>query len=70
MNIRYKIRELILESMNDVFYHGSTDKGFHGKKGIHVGTKLAATQALEARIGVPAEGEWDGTRELLLEKKH
>ena len=49
--------------MNDVFYHGSTDKGFHGKKGIHVGTKLAATQALEARIGVPAEGEWDGTRE-------
>lgn len=44
------------------FYHGSTDKNLAGKRGIHVGTKLAATQALEARIGVPAEGEWDGTR--------
>ncbi len=63
MNIRGKIRQIILESTQNVFYHGSTDKGFHGKKGIHIGTKLAATQALEARIGVPAEGEWDGTRE-------
>lgn len=48
---------------NNIFYHGSTDKNLSGKKGIHVGTKLAATQALQARIGVPAEGEWDGTRE-------
>lgn len=48
---------------NDIFYHGSTDKKLDGKNGIHVGTKLAATQALQARIGVPAEGEWDGTRE-------
>ena len=47
----------------NTFYHGSTDKNLDGKKGIHVGTKLAATQALQARIGVPAEGEWDGTRE-------
>lgn len=47
---------------SSVFYHGSTDKNLSGKRGIHVGTKLAATQALEARIGVPAEGEWDGTR--------
>lgn len=45
------------------FYHGSTDMNLDGKKGIHIGTKLAATQALQARIGVPAEGEWDGTRE-------
>lgn len=45
------------------FYHGSTDTSFSGKRGIHIGSKLAATQALEARIGVPAEGEWDGTRE-------
>ena len=45
------------------FYHGSTDRGFSGKRGIHVGSKLAATQALESRIGVPSEGEWDGTRE-------
>lgn len=46
-----------------VYYHGSTDRNMEGKKGIHVGTYLAAKQALEARIGVPAEGEWDGTRE-------
>jgi hypothetical protein len=50
-------------SSNKIFYHGSTDKNMSGKNGIHVGTKLAATQALEARIGVPAEGEWNGTRE-------
>ena len=46
-----------------VFYHGTTDKNLAGKNGIHVGTYKAAKQALEARIGVPAEGEWDGTRE-------
>jgi hypothetical protein len=61
------IETTILEYINpikktDVFYHGSTDKNMSGKNGIHVGTKLAATQALQARIGVPAEGEWDGTR--------
>ena len=44
------------------FYHGSTDKNLSGKNGIHLGSKLAATQALQARIGVPAQGEWDGTR--------
>lgn len=63
MDIREAIRSVLQESEDQVFYHGSTDKGFHGKKGIHVGTYLAAKQALEARIGVPAEGEWDGTRE-------
>ena len=51
------------EAYTETFYHGSTDKSFAGKKGIHVGTYKAAKQALEARIGVPAEGEWDGTRE-------
>ncbi len=45
------------------FYHGSTDKNLTGHKGLHVGTREAAKEALEARIGVPAEGEWDGTRE-------
>lgn len=33
-----------------------------GKKGIHIGTWKAAKEALEARIGIPANGEWDGTR--------
>jgi len=62
---------LLIESINDtikpnsypLFYHGSTDKKLNGKTGIHVGTKLAATQALQAKIGVPAKGDWDGTRE-------
>lgn len=53
----------ITESVSNVFYHGTPDDRLEGKKGIHVGTKLAATQALEARIGVPVNGEWDGTRE-------
>lgn len=58
------IQEYLNESYHDnnIFYHGSTDKNLKGKRGIHVGTKLAATQALQARIGVPAKGEWDGTR--------
>ena len=51
------------EIYREGFWHGSTDKNLEGKNGIHIGTKKAATQALEARIGVPAEGEWDGTRE-------
>lgn len=69
MSLRKFIQESISDVINEdynndtIFYHGSTDKNMEGKKGIHVGTKLAATQALEARIGVPAVGEWDGTRE-------
>ncbi len=63
IDIRKAIRSVLQEDERDLFYHGSTDKGFHGKKGIHVGTYQAAKEALEARIGVPAEGEWDGTRE-------
>lgn len=44
-------------------WHGSTDKNMNGEKGIHVGTFEAAKQALCARIGVKAEGDWDGTSE-------
>jgi len=33
------------------------------RNGIHIGTKKAASQALQARIGIPVIGEWDGTRE-------
>ena len=51
----------IVNQAPTVYYHGTTNKGFFGKNGIHIGTKLAATQALESRIGVPAEGEWDGS---------
>ena len=47
---------------DNIFYHGTTDKTLIGGNGIHVGTYKAAKQALEARIGVPANGEWDGKR--------
>lgn len=61
MKLTKILEEVIKENLLQ-FYHGSTDKSLAGKNGIHVGSKLAATQALQARIGVPAEGEWDGTR--------
>ena len=58
------VNEELQEVLNaNIFYHGSTDKNLEGKKGIHVGTYKAAKQALEARIGVPANGEWDGRKE-------
>ena len=45
------------------YYHGSPTGAF-GEKEIHVGTKRAAQQALEARIGIRADGKtWDGTSE-------
>jgi hypothetical protein len=46
----------------DVFYHGGTDKNLNGKHGIHIGTYEACKQALNARIGVPLDGDWDGTK--------
>ena len=55
--------QLVLKDGRPLFYHGTTDKSLKGRTGIHVGTKMAAKQALEAKIGVPAKGEWDGTRE-------
>ncbi len=47
----------------DGWYHGSPSGDLRGgPNGLHVGSKLAATQALESRIGVPADGWWDGKR--------
>jgi len=47
-----------------VWWHGSpSGELVGGKVGLHIGTRKAAEQALHARIGVPAEGSWDGTRE-------
>lgn len=47
-----------------VWYHGSPT-GFPGPTGqIHLGTMAQARIALEARIGVPADGQgWTGNRE-------
>lgn len=45
------------------FWHGSASGDLRGAAyGLHIGTHEAAKQALEASIGVPAKGEWDGTR--------
>ena len=47
-----------------IWWHGTVSGDLRGgKTGLHLGTKSAAEDALHARIGFPAEGEWDGTRE-------
>lgn len=69
-----RIRDLALsktavldeEDGENAWYHGTPDERtwqHGGQRGLHVGTYEAARQALEATIGSPAEGEWDGTRE-------
>lgn len=46
-----------------LWYHGSP-LGEPGVGPIHVGTATAAKEALEARIGIPADGRgWNGDRE-------
>lgn len=54
----------ITASHDGVFWHGSPSGEFVGSPvGLHVGTFEAARDALEARIGTPADGKpWDGTR--------
>ncbi|MCK9587932.1 MAG: hypothetical protein M0Q93_01050 [Terrimicrobiaceae bacterium] len=53
-----------LKKDRDVMWHGSVSGDLRGgQTGLHVGTYQAAKEALEAQIGIPAEGEWDGTRE-------
>ena len=49
---------------DDVWWHGSGSGDLRGgKTGLHLGTRAAAEDALNARIGIPVEGSWDGTRE-------
>lgn len=49
---------------SNVFWHGTPSGDLRGgPQGLHVGTRKAAEEALHARIGYPAEGAWDGTRE-------
>lgn len=46
------------------WWHGTPSGDLRGGlSGLHIGSKAAAEQALRARIGVPVEGVWDGTRE-------
>jgi hypothetical protein len=60
-----KLKSLIREVVDtDTWYHGSPSGNLRGgTSGLHLGTYLAAKTALEARIGIPVEGKWDGTRE-------
>lgn len=52
------------ESDMRVFWHGSPSGELKGSPyGLHVGSRAAAEDALHARIGYPATGSWDGTRE-------
>lgn len=63
VNLRNHLNEqLILKNGYPIFYHGTTNKKLTGNYGLHVGSKAAANQALEAKIGVPSSGSWDGTR--------
>ena len=57
-------RPQVSKTDKSIFWHGSDNGDLRGgTTGLHIGTFQAAKEALEARIGVPAEGEWDGTRE-------
>lgn len=58
------IIESISKNAPGVFWHGSPSGDLRGSyNGLHIGSYDAAKQALEARIGVPAAGEWDGRHE-------
>ena len=58
------VKKCLMEGYDpNIYYHGSPTGYMDGKNGIHIGTKKSATQALESRIGVPSQGEWDGTRQ-------
>ncbi len=47
-----------------IYWHGPAGDWTHqAAYGLHIGTKLAAKEALEASIGIPVSGSWDGTRE-------
>ena len=62
-----KTKSLKCKENKSIFWHGSPSGDLRGgKTGLHVGTKLAATEALEARIGIPAKGSWNGKKEYFL----
>ncbi len=53
-----------LKQDKSVFWHGTPTQDLRGgKTGLHVGTYEAAKDALNARIGIPVEGDWNGNRE-------
>jgi hypothetical protein len=58
------VEELDLKSNPLIFWHGTASQDLRGGlSGLHLGTYEAAKIALEATIGIPVKGEWDGKRE-------
>jgi hypothetical protein len=56
-------RERIPANHPTVMWHGTPSGDLRGGvSGLHLGTHEAARQALNARIGMPAEGNWTGLR--------
>jgi len=54
----------VAELDTNVYFHSSPNGDLRGSfYGLHIGSYEAAKEAIEARIGVPARGEWDGSRE-------
>jgi hypothetical protein len=63
--MRYLIDLICEASVPIVFWHGSPSGDLRGSHyGLHLGSRDAAREALEARIGVRADGhDWDGGSE-------
>lgn len=60
-----------VSTLDEDMWHGSPSGKLSDT--VHVGTRKAAEEALTARIGYPADGEWDGSRkynETKLAGKH
>jgi len=60
-----KFKEILEQITKQIFYHGTASGNLKkASYGIHIGTKQAAKEALEARIGIRADGkDWDGSQE-------
>jgi hypothetical protein len=58
------LKEIFEQIQKNFFYHGTASGNLRkASYGIHVGTFQAAKEALEARIGIRADGKnWDGTQ--------
>ena len=64
MSMKPKIPPYPGDYTPDPWWHGSFSGDLRGgTSGLHLGTQKAAEEALTARIGYPAEGAWDGSRD-------
>lgn len=57
------MRKTVRQTQGKIWWHGSPSGDMRGgTTGLHLGTKQAAREALNARIGTPAKGDWSGDR--------